>query len=272
MNLTNDVIVHKNKDGLEYIQFRKLLEYDDKISHAYAIGTDDNYRTFGPNQTNAIKKYDNLCSTIGLDVNNLVKPVQCHSKGIKAVNEKTLEGPCVENPLYEETDGLVTSKEKLVLATTNADCILLLFYDPKKNVIANTHSGWKGTLQRISIETVNKMKSEYGCEPEDIICCMCPSIRKCHFEVEKEVRDAFANEFKDLGIEENKEIMEETVIGKKWNIDTVLINRMILKQAGLKPENIIDSGLCSVCHSDIMHSFRVEGDSYGLNTAIIALR
>ena len=66
--------------------------------------------------------------------------------------------------------------------------------------------------------------------------------------------------------------MEETNSGEKWNIDTILINKIILKQAGLKPENIIDSGLCSVCNSNILHSYRAEGEGYGLDTAIIGLK
>ena len=82
MNLTNDVIVHKNEDGLDYIQFKKLLEYDDKISHAYSLGVDVNYRTIGQNQKNAIKSYEKLCSTIGLNVDNLVKPCQNHTKKV----------------------------------------------------------------------------------------------------------------------------------------------------------------------------------------------
>ena len=58
----------------------------------------------------------------------------------------------------------------------------------------------------------------------------------------------------------------------KWNIDTVEINKIILKQAGLKEENIIDCGICSVCESDLIHSFRVEKEGYGLGTAIIELK
>ena len=69
---------------------------------------------------------------------------------------------------------------------------------PVKKAIANTHSGWKGTIQRIAVKTVEKMIKEFECNPKDIICCICPSIRKCHFEVEKDVKDMFENEFKDL--------------------------------------------------------------------------
>ena len=47
------------------------------------------------------------------------------------------------------------------MSTTNADCILLLFLDPVTKTIANVHSGWKGTLQRISVKTVDKMINQY---------------------------------------------------------------------------------------------------------------
>ena len=68
------------------------------------------------------------------------------------------------------------------------------------------------------------------------------------------------------------EIIEDNKEQNKWHIDTVQINKEILKNEGLKEENIIDSGLCSVCNSEIIHSFRVEKEGYGLNTALINLK
>ena len=53
--------------------------------------------------------------------------------------------------------------------------------------------------------------------------------------------------------------------------DEISGEQIILKKAGLKTENIIDSGLCSVCNKDLIHSFRVEKQGYGLNTALISL-
>jgi YfiH family protein len=143
-----------------------------------------------------------------------------------------------------------------------------MFFDPIKKAIANVHSGWKGTLQRISVETVEKMQKEYGSNSKDIICCICPSIRKCHFEVEKDVQTLFENEFKDLKLDEIIERKSEN----KWLIDTVKINEEILQKAGLRKENIIDCGICSVCNSDLIHSYRVEKEKYGLSTAIIGLK
>ena len=279
MDLSNENIIHVNKNGVQYIQFRKLLEYNDIIRHAYSLGTDVNFRTAKVNKQKisrdeyelAINSYKNLCDSIGSNYIKTVKTNQNHTDTIKIANKKIKEDePDFNLEEYKETDGLVTNKKNLILSTTNADCILLLLFDPIKKVIANVHSGWRGTLQRISTKAIEKMEKEYNCNPKDIICCICPSIRKCHFEVEKEVKDMFEEEFKNI-IEKNN-IITETISSKKWTIDTVLINQIILEEKGLKKENIIDSKLCSVCNSNLVHSYRVEKEEYGLETAIIELK
>ena len=279
MDLTNQNIIHKKVGKVEYIQFKKLLEYQDIITHAYSIGTDKNFRTARVNKEEltkeeykeAIKDYKELCDVIGCDYKNLVKTNQEHTDCVKIVTKKIKKDEPDFNLMeYNKTDGLITNQPEKVLSTTNADCILLLFFDPVKKVIANSHSGWRGTLQRIGIKTVRKMKEEFNCNPKDIICCICPSIRKCHFEVDIDVKEKFEKEFQD--IERISEIIEEKIPNKKWNIDTVLINQILLEREGLEKENIIDSGICSVCNSNLIHSYRVEKEGYGLNTALIELR
>ena len=279
-DLSNENVIQINKDGIQYLQFRKLLEYSDIITHAYSLGIDKNFRTArkkGQKQltkeqrNKAIEDYKKISNCIEVDYTNIVKPIQDHTRNVKKVDKKINSNESdFDLEAYELTDGLVTNKKNIVLATTNADCILLLFFDPVKKVIANTHSGWKGTLQRISVETVRKMKQEYNCNPADIICCICPSIRKCHFEVREDVEKLFREEFKDL--EQIKQIIVKTPNEDKWLIDTVEINKIILQKEGLKEENIIDSGICSVCNSDLIHSYRAEGEKYGLCTALIGLK
>lgn len=279
MDLSNENVIHIKDKDCEYLQFRKLLEYKDILIHSYSLGINKNYRTISVKKEKlpkyeyekVIESYKILCDSIECDFVNLVKTNQEHTDCVKIVSAKeNLNGPDFNLEKYNATDGLITNKKDLVLSTTNADCILLLFFDPVKKVIANTHSGWKGTLQRISVKTVEKMIKEYGCNPLDIICCICPSIRKCHFEVEKQVKDMFEKEFKNL--ENLNDIIEEKIKDKKWNIDTVLINQILLEKEGLKNENIIDSKLCSVCNSNLIHSYRVEKEGYGLNTALIGLK
>ena len=119
---------------------------------------------------------------------------------------------------------------------------------------------------------VQKMQEEFNSLPQNIFAYLYPSIRKCHFEVDKDVKEQFENEFKDINISNSIEIMDKQLNKEKWNIDTVLINKILLKKEGLIEENIIDSGICSMCNSDIIHSFRVEKENYGLETALICLK
>lgn len=273
MNLSNENIIHVKDQKMEYLQFKKLLKYSDIITHIYSLGIDKNYRTKRANKENlsdqeykkALKCYDELCKKLNLNYKDIVKPLQNHTNNIVELENKRDNKPSFEE--YENTDGLITSKKNIILSTTNADCILLLFFDPVKKVIANVHSGWKGTLKRISTVAVRKMIDDYNCNPQDIICCMCPSIRKCHFEVDEDVYKLFYNEFKEL--KEINQIIEKRK--DKWHIDTILINKIILNNIGLRDDNIVDSGICSVCNKNIIHSYRAEGNGYGLNTALISL-
>lgn len=280
-NLSNSNVLHIARDGVQYLQFRKLMEYNDVISHAYSLDTNMNFRTAKADKSRlseeefniSIESYKKICDSIDENYINVVKANQNHTDNIQVVDKKIKQGFMDINlEQYDNTDGLITNKQHLILSTTNADCILMLFFDPKTRTIANVHSGWRGTLQRISIKTVDKMQKEFNCNPEDIICCICPSIRKCHFEVDLDVKEMFEKEFQDLDKTYLEQIIEKKNNKEKWNIDTVLINKIILEQRGLKTENIIDSGICSVCNSDLIHSYRVEKQGYGLATAIISLK
>lgn len=292
MDLSNENVVHVKGKQIEYLQFKKLLKYPE-IKYAYVIGLDKNFEFYpsDENKNNITKNnFKKICTELNLDYNNLVNVKQNHTDNIQIITEKINKDEPDFN-LYENTDGLITNKKNLILSTKNADCILLVFYDPIKKVIANIHSGWRGTLQRISVKAVEKMQKQYGCNPEDIICCMSPSIGKDHFEVDEDVYKMFFEEFKDLLNTENSDNLNtlnktlnlsisnntnlsESILeknGDKGHIDTVLINRKILLQKGLKEENIVDSGICSVCNKDIIHSYRAYGEKAGRAAQIIAM-
>lgn len=275
-NLTNEIVIHQKKEGIEYLQFRKLLEYQDDIKHAYSLGTQMNFRTKKikeqslktENYSKAWQDYQKLCQAINLEETELVKGNQTHSNHVQIAKQKiNANKPDFNLEIYKETDGLLTQEANLNLSITNADCILFLLYDPKTKVIGNIHSGWRGTVQRIVVEGIRKMKQEFNSQPEDIIIAICPSIRKCHFEVDSDVKEIVEEMCKHWS--EKEQIITKQEGKEKWNIDTILLNRMLLQQEGIKPEHILDSGICSVCHSDKIHSYRVEKENYGLGTAII---
>lgn len=174
------------------------------------------------------------------------------------------------NGNFIDIDGLTTDKENKVLSLTFADCTPIYLFDKSKKVIGNIHSGWQGTVKKIVKEAIQFMKQKYNSNPENIICAIGPTIRKCHFEVQKDVRDMFYNEFKYMkDIDNIIKYNEET---KTYFIDTVEINKNLLKEEGILEENIIDSNVCTFCNSNIMHSYRKEGKEAGRSTAVICLK
>ena len=185
-NLSNEHIIHVFKNNIEYIQFRKLLEYPE-IEHCYTIRKNDlNFRIY-ENDSILQQSYDKICGTLDLDRNIIVKPHQTHTDKVEIVDEVSQN--------FNEVDGVLTNKKDIILCTTSADCTSLLFYDPVKKVIGDVHSGWRGTLQKIAQKAVKKMIEQYECNLSDIICCICPHIKKCHFEVDEDVMRMFRNEF-----------------------------------------------------------------------------
>ncbi len=267
-DLSNKNVIHIKKDNLEYIQFKKLLEYKN-IEHCFTLKPLDfaGNASYEEQKEKVQNNFKILSEEFEFDIKNICRPKQTHTDRVEKIEDGD-EGIYVEK--FDNVDGLVTNKKEKVLVLGFADCTPLLFYDPIKNVIANTHSGWKGTLQIIGVRTVEKMKKEYGSKPEDIICCIGPHIRKCHFEVDEDVKDLFYNKFKDLkGIDE---IISYNKEKNKYYVDTAKINKQILLDIGLREENIIDSNICTVCNQDICHSFRAEKELSGRAATIIYLK
>ena len=270
MNLSNENVIHVIDGEVEYLQFRKLLEYPE-IRHAFGIKPLD-YRAHGESK-DVPEAYAKLFKSVGLNYNSLVRPGQKHTNNVLVINEKeNSDAPDFALDYLDNVDGLITNKSNITLATTNADCIVLLIYDPVKKVIASVHSGWRGTFKKISKVVIQKMKEEFECNPQDIIVCICPSIRACHFEVEDDVKEMCESIFDKYewfkDVIKKGEIKEEK---QKYFIDTVLITKKLLEEEGVLLNNIFDSGVCSVCSSEKIHSRRADGAEFGLGAGVIGI-
>ena len=158
---TSEIKYVKGKN-VDYIQFKRLLKYG--IKHAYTLrGKNVDFSKYGKESEESYKK---LCEELELDPKNLCIPIQTHTEVVKCIGEDK------EDVDFENVDGLITNRKEKILISRNADCILFLLYDPQKKVIANVHSGWRGTFQKIVEKAVVKMRDNYGSNPEDIICCI----------------------------------------------------------------------------------------------------
>ena len=258
----NDEVIFAEKNGLKYMQFKKLLELG--IKHLYTLKSDGiDFATGGSLEE---RSYQTVADVLEISREKIIIPKQTHTDCVKCVDERT----SLEELKF--TDGTITDKKGLALSAKNADCILLNFYDPVKKVIANVHSGWRGTYKKISEKTVVKMINNYGCNPENIYCFINPSIRVDHFEVDEDVME-LGKEIFDFTNRTHEFIQKGRIFeGKqKYNIDTVLINRILLETLGLKSDKIIDCEICSVCHKNQIASARGDGKGYTRAISIMML-
>jgi YfiH family protein len=210
----------------------------------------------------------------GFDYKSIIRPDIEHTANVQIVDlvESEDDGPELRGNRYKDIDGLLTNKSGITLMTTNADCSLILLYDPVKRIIGNIHAGWRSTFGKIAKNAIIKMKEEYDCNPANIEAYFCPSIRKCHFEVDTDVMEICKNVFSYTNRLDDIIFKGDIKDGKqKYLIDTVLINKMLLEEEGVLQKNIFDSGICSVCQSSLVHSKRAEGDLFGLGAAFISI-
>lgn len=170
----------------------------------------------------------------------------------------------------EGYDALITNLP-IAIGVRTADCIPVLLYDPVRRAVAAIHSGWKGTVQKIVSGTILKMSMEYGTVPSDLRAVIGPGIGLDNFQIGEEVSQFF----KEAGFPFNlvwrwDGVPDEASMKGGHHIDLKAANRWLLERAGLKPENILCSDICT--YSDIrFHSARREGYKCGRNINSIKL-
>ena len=205
-----------------------------------------------------------LKDIIDYEYKKIISPRQTHTNNVVAI---TLDN--IDDEL-NDCDGVITNLKGVALTIATADCQSIFIYDNKKLVIANIHSGWKGTLKKILRNAIQIMIDKYECNTKDLIVCIGPSILKCCFEVDKDVVDMFRKEFNNI---EDTISLGEVKDGKqKYYIDTVEINKKELRELGVLEENIITSNICTKCSSDKYHSYRAHGMDSGRNVSLIVIK
>ncbi|MDY0223311.1 MAG: polyphenol oxidase family protein, partial [Desulfobacterium sp.] len=137
-----------------------------------------------------------------------------------------------------------------------ADCQPVLLLDPVKKVVANIHSGWRGSIQNIIGRSVDAMVDNFGSDPQTILAGIGPSLGPC------------CSEF----VNYTREIPEHLWIYKdeKEHFNFWRISADQLTERGLKPENITLAGICTRCAADTFFSYR-DNNTTGRFAAVIKL-
>lgn len=163
-----------------------------------------------------------------------------------------------------KADGIVTDELDTPLTMRFADCTPILFYDAVKGIIGIAHAGWRGTVQGIGAQTVQKMVSLYGCNPADIQAGIGPSIGPKHYQVGEEVVAAVQGYFGTTDGLIHRDVADGTAYLDLW-----AANRLDLERAGV--EQIEVAQICTAEHVDEFFSHRAEKGRTGRFGAVLSL-
>lgn len=215
-----------------------------------------------------MENYRRIADALQIDVNKIVTSDQTHTTNVRVVTEKDAGKGITKPRDYKDVDGMVTNIPGLVLATFYADCVPLYFVDPVKKAIGLSHSGWRGTVNKMGKVTVETMTREYGSNPADIITAIGPSICQECYEVSEDVAEAFASAFPSKEILKKGRTTEE---GQKYQLDLWRANELVLLEAGISEEHISRPGICTCCNPEVLFSHRASHGQRGHLGAFLAL-
>ena len=266
----------KEKNHVPYIQF-KNLSATGIVKHGFSTrkggvstgifsSMNLNFKR-GDDPDAVMENYRRMAAALNMRVEDMVLSDQTHTTNVRVITEEDRGKGILKPQDYSDVDGMITNVPGIVLVTSYADCVPLYFVDPVRKAIGLSHSGWKGTVGHIGQKTVWKMHEVYGTEPKDIVAAIGPSICQSCYEVSDDVAEAFRANFT---ADEAADILLDKGNGK-YQLDLWKANWYVLTDAGILPEHLSVTDLCTACHPDILWSHRKTNGQRGGLSAFLSL-
>ena len=214
-----------------------------------------------------LENYRRVAETFGKTVDNFVCTDQTHTTTVLRVGKAEAGIGVTKEKPYTDVDGLITNEPGVILSTFYADCVPLYFVDPVHKAIGLSHSGWRGTVGRMGQKTLDAMKDAFDTNPADVYAAIGPSICQDCYEISEDVANHFYQEFQ--GHE------EEILINKgngKYQLDLWKTNEIVMLDAGILPEHLAVTNVCTCCNSEVLFSHRASQGKRGNLAAFLMLK
>lgn len=265
------------KNGVPYFVFENL-ENTGLVRHGFSTrlgGVSEGFLssmnlsfTRGDDPEKVRENFRRMGTAIGFETKDLVLSDQTHTANVRRVTEADRGKGFDKKKDYTDTDGLITNVPGLMLVTIYADCVPLYFVDPVHKAIGLSHSGWKGTVHRMGKVTLERMAEEFGTRPEDVQAAIGPSICQDCYEVSEDVAEAFINEFAD---HQDDQLVYRKDNGK-YQLNLWRANELVLLEAGIRPEYLTITNVCTCCNHELLFSHRASHGQRGNLGAFLGLK
>ena len=200
--------------------------------------------TIGDQESAVRQNLEQIKSALG--VTELIAAPQVHGDTVLVIDEETLPAldPRLPVRVTPPADALITRLDGIGLMIKVADCQAVFLVDPVRQVVANVHCGWRGSVQGILGKVVRLLHERFQSRPADLLAAVSPSLGPCCAE--------FRNYPQEL-----PEAFLPFKVGTN-HFDFWAISRRQLRDAGLLAEHIEIAGQCTVCGADRFFSYRAE--------------
>ena len=222
----------------------------------------------GDREENVRENFQRIAHAVGFQAEKMVFTHQTHTTNVRKVTEEDWGKGFSKERDYSDVDGLITNVPQTVLTTFYADCVPIYLVDPVKKAIGLCHSGWRGTVGKISQVTIARMQKEYDSDPKDILAAVGPSICQNCYEVSGDVIEQFQDSFHEKYW---KELFYQKENGK-YQLNLWKANEILLEEAGITKEHISVTDICTCCNPQLLYSHRASKGQRGNLAAFLMIR
>jgi polyphenol oxidase len=224
-----------------------------------------------------------VAAAMAVETPRLARLRQVHGSAI-VTHRRGAEERIAEATL-PEADIAVSDDPAVALAVQTADCLPIVAVDPRAGAVAAVHAGWRGLVRRAPAIAVERLAADFGSRAEDLVVAVGPAIAACCYEVGPDVRTEFEQagfapaqldrwfSVRPVASAVNPPMASLSPVRRDghWFFDSSRSAREELESAGVSPERIFVSGLCTASHHDVFCSYRRDGAPAGRMAAAIRL-
>lgn len=220
-----------------------------------------------PNRDNVLENYRRAALELEVPFEGMAGVKQVHGRDVLQVTRENT-GLGIDRPY----DAMITNEPGITLCTVHGDCTPVFLFDPEHMAVAAIHSGWRGTVLKISQATVEAMTQQYGTRPETLYAIIGPAISLDAFEVDEDVYLEFRGAFGTLTdqVALCRKPMEGAPV--KWHLSVPGFVYETLLTCGISAEHIRWDTACTAGDSVRFFSHRRDQGKTGAMCGMIGIR
>ena len=148
---------------------------------------------------------------------------QTHSKKVVEIKKNNYKKKVI-------ADAMITKMKGLALGVVTADCVPIILYDAKNEIVGCIHAGWKGAFSDVIRNTISKIKKISS--GNKIYASIGPCIGKKSYEVDKNFYKMFVAKSRNNKIY----FSNKNKIKKLFNLRKFVTNKLV--KANVKVDQV----------------------------------